>query len=66
MTNCYIKKGSGEMKKKNEILINQQFWRWWSGDLQGGNKMDEKYKTETLVIRYYKKAHKKGFYCKGT
>ena len=54
------------MKKKNEILINQQFWRWWSGDLQGGNKMDEKYKTETLVIRYYKKTHKKGVYCKGT
>ena len=28
--------------------------------------MDEKYKTETLVIRYYKKPHKKGVYCKGT
>ena len=66
MTNCYIKKDWGEMKKKIEILINQQFWRWWSGDLQGGDKMDEKYKTETFVIRYYKKAHKKGFYCKGT
>jgi len=47
------KNGGGEtMKKLFEILINQQFWGWWSG----GNKMDEIWRTETLVIRYYKKA----------
>jgi len=27
-----------------------------SGDPKGGNKMDEIWRTETLVIRYYKKA----------
>jgi len=51
------KNGGGEtMKKIFEILINQQFWGWWSGDPKGGNKMDEIWRTETLVIRYYKKA----------
>jgi len=31
--------------------MNQQFWRWWSGDLQGGNKMKYKERCWLDIIR---------------